>query len=65
VVLDGCACLLPHRAIHLRALDLYATYPIDFGDAILLAQMERQRTNEIYSYDRDFDRVPEVVRLEP
>ena len=56
---------LPHRATYLRALDLYAAYPIDFEDAILVAQMERQGVDEIYSYDRDFDRVPELIRLEP
>ncbi len=34
-------------------------------DALIAAQMERQRITEVYSYDRGFDQVPEVTRLEP
>ncbi len=50
----------------LRALDHYTTYPnLDFGDALAVAQMERQGIGEIYSYDRDFDRVSGVRRVEP
>ena len=56
---------LAHRKMYLRALDLYATYPIDFEDALIAAQMERQKITELYSYDRDFDHVPEITRLEP
>ena len=56
---------LTHRKPYLRALDLYATYPIDFEDALTVAQMERQGITEIYSYDRDFDRVSGITRLEP
>ena len=56
---------LTHRKVYLRALDLYATYPIDFEDAVLVAQMERQGVTELYSYDRDFERVPGITRLEP
>jgi len=56
---------LPHRGMYLRALDLYATYRIDFEDAIIVAQMERQKITELYSYDRDFDDVAGITRLEP
>ena len=56
---------LTHRKMYLRALDLYAAYPIDIEDALIMAQMERQRVTEVYSYDRDFDHLPEVTRLEP
>ena len=56
---------LPQRKIYLRALDLYATYSIDFEDALIVAQMERQGITDLYSYDRDFERVPGVTRLEP
>ena len=56
---------LPQRKIYLRALDLYATYSIDFEDALIVAQMERQGITALYSYDRDFERVPGVTRLEP
>jgi predicted nucleic acid-binding protein len=36
-----------------------------FEDALAIAQMERQKITEVYTYDREFDRVPSVNRLEP
>jgi uncharacterized protein len=56
---------IPYRKMYLRALDLYASYVLDFEDAISIAQMERQQITEVTSYDRDFDRVPTIKRLEP
>ncbi len=60
---------LIHRTMYLRALDLYAAHPIDFEDALIVAQMGRQRITDIYSYDRsydrDFDSVAGIMRLEP
>jgi predicted nucleic acid-binding protein len=56
---------LAQRRMYLRALDLYAAYTIDFEDALLVAQMERQKVTEVYSYDRDFDQVDGITRLEP
>jgi len=56
---------LTHRQMYLRALDLYAAYPIDIEDALIGAQMERQKVTQLYSYDRDFEHVPGVTRLEP
>lgn len=56
---------LPKRRVYLRALDLYASYTIDFEDALLIAHMERQKSKEIYSYDREFDQIPSLKRLEP
>ena len=50
----------------LRALSLYGTHSfLDFEDALTIAHMERQGVPEILSYDRDFDRVPGVARVEP
>jgi predicted nucleic acid-binding protein len=56
---------LAHRNMYLRALDLYAIYPIDFEDALAVAHVERRKATEIYSYDRDFDQAPGITRLEP
>ena len=56
---------LPFRRMYLRALDLYAMYHLDFEDALAIAQMERQKITEVYTYDREFDRVPSIKRLEP
>lgn len=49
----------------MRALDLYTLYPIDFEDAIIVAQMERQKIRDLYSYDQGFDQVPGTARHEP
>lgn len=56
---------IPYRKMFLRALDLYATWPLDFEDAVTIAQMERQKIPELFSYDQGFDRVPTVKRIEP
>jgi len=32
---------------------------------LIVAQMERQKISEVYSYDRDFDQVAGITRLEP
>ena len=50
----------------LRALDLMASQPfLDFEDALSAVHMQRLGIDEIYSYDRDFDRVSDIVRVEP
>jgi len=53
-----------HRAV-LRALDLYASRNLDFGDALIIASMERVGSQVVYSYDADFDRIPGISRQEP
>lgn len=52
------------RAV-LRALDLYAATTIDFGDAYLAASMQRLGSRTVYSYDRDYDRIKGIQRVEP
>jgi predicted nucleic acid-binding protein len=56
---------LPGREIYLRALDVYASSALDFEDAIAVAHMERHHLSEIYSYDRHFDQMSGLTRLEP
>ena len=36
-----------------------------FEDAVIVAQMERQRITEVVSYDTDFDRIRSIERKEP
>jgi len=47
------------------AIHLYAEHRIDFSDALIAAEMLHGGYVEIYSYDRDFDRVIGVERVEP
>lgn len=55
-----------NRRILLRALDIFVAYPkLDFGDAMIVATMERRGDTQLYSYDRDFDRIPHIQRQEP
>ncbi len=56
---------LPQRAVFVRALDLYATTPMDFVDALAIAQMEAGQVTEVYSYDEHFDLVSGIRRIEP
>lgn len=57
---------LPRKRLYRRALDIYALHPaLDFEDALAVAYMEADGLTELYSYDRDFDRVSAVTRIEP
>ncbi len=56
---------MPNRGVGLRALELYEEQPVDFEEALAVAHMEQQGIQEIFSYDRDFDRFSQVARIEP
>jgi predicted nucleic acid-binding protein len=56
---------LPQRKIYLRALDLYAKHALDFEDTLSLAHMEHRKITDVVSYDRGFDKVHDVQRIEP
>lgn len=49
----------------LTALTIYTTKNINWIDAFVAAQMIESGQYEIYSYDQDFDHLPEITRLEP
>lgn len=57
---------IPRKRIIVRALALYRRYThLDFEDCLNVATVERDTDPEIVSYDRGFDKVPEVRRREP
>lgn len=57
---------LPQKRVYLAALDLFASASfLDFEDALVIAHMQRQGIEEVVSYDRDFDRISGVQRVEP
>lgn len=37
----------------------------DFADAYSVALMKQSKIRDIYSFDKDFDKIPKVNRLEP
>jgi predicted nucleic acid-binding protein len=47
------------------ALEIYCEINIDWTDAFVGAQMLSAGQQEIYSYDRDFDRIIGLNRLKP
>ena len=49
----------------LRAVELYEVESIDFADAYLVACAESAGVADIVSFDRDFDRLQSVNRIEP
>ncbi|MGH2485218.1 MAG: PIN domain-containing protein [Ktedonobacterales bacterium] len=48
-----------------QALALYETTNLDFGDLLIVASMRHAHADTLYSYDKDFDRIPGVIRREP
>ena len=57
---------LPQKRTCIEALNIYASISsLDFEDALAVAHMNRLGMTEIMSYDRDFDRIPGIQRLEP
>jgi uncharacterized protein len=49
----------------MAALDLFSSTRVDFGDALIAAGMLLSSTPTLYSYDKDFDRLEGVARVEP
>jgi len=61
---------LPHFRVQnkqdlLRALEIYASTNLDFGDTMIIASMEEQDAHILYSYDTGFDRIKGLTRQEP
>jgi predicted nucleic-acid-binding protein len=54
-----------NRKSVLRALDLYASTNLDFGDTLIISPMEQARSHILYSYDMGIDGIPGIKREEP
>ena len=57
--------VLPAKQRIRRAFDLYVERNISFADAYHAALMEQLRLTDIVTFDRDFDRIPGLRRVEP
>jgi predicted nucleic acid-binding protein len=53
------------RELVLRALEFYEAFNFDFTDAVIYAAMLHARSKVVYSFDEDFDELPEITRQEP
>ncbi len=56
---------LPDKNLYHRAFDLYVTKNISFADAYNAVYMQAEEVSHIYSWDRDFDKIDGITRLEP
>ncbi len=54
-----------NREVHRAALQVYATSKLDYVDCLLIALVQLGEADEILSFDRDFDRVDGITRVEP
>jgi len=54
-----------NRRALLRALEIYGGSNLDFGDALIVAAMHEAGSEAVFSFDRDFDRLPGISRIEP
>ncbi len=62
LTLPGVKFSEPRRA--LAALDIFGRSNVDFGDAYVAA-LALESDGQVISFDRDFDRIPGVTRVEP
>ena len=63
LALDGVR--MARKPVVRDALDLFAVKNIDFTDALVISEMQHDGETEVYSFDRDFDKMAEIKRLEP
>jgi predicted nucleic acid-binding protein len=56
---------LHHRHVIVKALTLYESTKLSFGDAMIAASLLSKQAKALYSFDADFDTIPGINRLEP
>ena len=56
---------IPDGAALVEGLGLWATTRLSFIDAIHVALVRRAATPELYSFDKGFDGIPGITRIEP
>ncbi len=59
------ALRLPNKQLWPAIFDLYCEKRVDLIDAYNAVIMERAGVKEIYSYDKDFDKIDSVSRIMP
>ena len=57
--------VLPGKQRLREAFDLYVQLNLPFADAYHAALMRRLGAEEMVSFDREFDRIPDIRRVEP
>jgi predicted nucleic acid-binding protein len=57
--------VLPGKRRLRETFDLYITLNLPFADAYHVVVMKQLKLTEVVSFDREFDRVPDINRIEP
>ncbi len=57
--------MCPHKDLILSALVLYSEKNIDYIDACNALTLKEKGIEELYSYDKHYDRIDWLTRLEP
>lgn len=57
--------ILPGKRRFREVFELYVDLNLPFADAYHAVLMKRLGSTEVVSFDRDFDRIPDVTRVEP
>lgn len=57
--------VLPGKRRFREVFDLYVEFNLPFADAYHAMIVKQSGATEIVSFDRDFDRIPGIVRVEP
>lgn len=64
-IIDLPGVVIPGKDRWRTALDLYVKHRLSIADAYHVVMMGRLKSSEIVTFDRDFDRVPGITRIEP
>ena len=63
IMLGGLA--IDHKEVFPRAFALFRAHNADFVDCFHAALVVSRGESDVYSFDRDFDKLPGIRRLEP
>ncbi|MBS3074814.1 type II toxin-antitoxin system VapC family toxin [Candidatus Pacearchaeota archaeon] len=55
----------PNIEIILKTLDKMKEYNLDFDDALVVASMFANKIKKLVSFDKHFDKIKEIERIEP
>jgi len=57
--------ILANKKLLLVSLEIYKNHKVKYTDAYIAASITEKGARDIYSFDRDFDKIPGVRRIEP
>ena len=63
--LEGLKLIRPNLIDLEKTINLMNDYKLDFDDALIVSVMLSNNIKELISFDKDFDKVKEIKRMEP